>query len=460
MRHRMTIALKNVMSKPIDHDELFESFDCHLICWKIWNNDSTTHWSGGLNEGKNLEILSGAWNLVEGMTQLNNTWLFLRLMFVLTLKPFVLWQISAASSRTMTWTGSESVHEVLSLSLSLSLSLFLSAELGVDRALIHWGTWAWCERSSWLSSSNMIFLSLRWLCHRSPPWCWMLIDCLRAWIEDLTTEDDDFEHDLEEPNLMHSNDFDDSEEVLCADATKVCTVLLHEDEFEDFSGVHDLLGKSDNPSLSRSGTSDCHRPPDFEPSATSECELDVLMTRWTMMLGLFDVKWSRTHLRKLSAFMSVSLDVFFSLSAEISLVSLVSWSWAPDVRASISSSLFLISSTISARTPSMKTFLVMTSLWLVTAWGLGRTLDSQRLRDTWEALLTIRLMKAWHHQVTLVTEVEDWALDHWIISWCLTFLEALNSNEVFSLQMKMRCDWLSAVLSAESLRLDWRDRRT
>ena len=46
----------------------------------------------------------------------------------------------------------------------------------------------------------------------------MLTDCLRSRTEDLTIKDDDFEHDLEEPNLMHSNDFDDSEEALYADA--------------------------------------------------------------------------------------------------------------------------------------------------------------------------------------------------------------------------------------------------
>ena len=40
------------------------------------------------------------------------------------------------------------------------------------------------------------------------------------------------EHDLEEPNLMHSNDFDDSEEVLCDDVAEECTFLFHEDELE------------------------------------------------------------------------------------------------------------------------------------------------------------------------------------------------------------------------------------
>ena len=50
---------------------------------------------------------------------------------------------------------------------------------------------------------------------------------------DLTSGDDDLEHDLEEPNLMHTNDFDDSEEVLCADVAEGCTSLFHEDELED-----------------------------------------------------------------------------------------------------------------------------------------------------------------------------------------------------------------------------------
>ena len=61
----------------------------------------------------------------------------------------------------------------------------------------------------------------------------MLTDCLRSWTEDLTIEGENFEHDLEEPNLMHSNDFDDSEEVLCADAVEVWTFLFREDELED-----------------------------------------------------------------------------------------------------------------------------------------------------------------------------------------------------------------------------------
>ena len=60
-------------------------------------------------------------------------------------------------------------------------------------------------------------LSLKWFCHRSRQWCWMLTACLRLWTEDLTSGDDDSEHDLEESNLMHNNDFGDSEEVLCDD---------------------------------------------------------------------------------------------------------------------------------------------------------------------------------------------------------------------------------------------------
>ena len=31
---------------------------------------------------------------------------------------------------------------------------------------------------------------------------------------------------------MHSNDFDDSEEVPCADVVEECTFLFHEDELE------------------------------------------------------------------------------------------------------------------------------------------------------------------------------------------------------------------------------------
>ena len=41
------------------------------------------------------------------------------------------------------------------------------------------------------------------------------------------------EHDLEEPNLMHSSDFDGSEEVLWADVAEGCTFLFREDELED-----------------------------------------------------------------------------------------------------------------------------------------------------------------------------------------------------------------------------------
>ena len=83
------------------------------------------------------------------------------------------------------------------------------------------------ERSSWLLPTWSV-LNLKWFCHQSPQWCWMLIDCLlvRSWTEGLTIKDDDFQHDLEEP--MHSSDFDDSEEVLCADAVEVCTFLFHE----------------------------------------------------------------------------------------------------------------------------------------------------------------------------------------------------------------------------------------
>ena len=44
---------------------------------------------------------------------------------------------------------------------------------------------------------------------------------------------DDPEHDLVEPNLMHSSDFDDNEEVLCDDAAaEECTFLFREDELE------------------------------------------------------------------------------------------------------------------------------------------------------------------------------------------------------------------------------------
>ena len=42
-----------------------------------------------------------------------------------------------------------------------------------------------------------------------------------------------FEHVLEEPSLTHSNDFDDSEEVLCADVAEECACLFREDELED-----------------------------------------------------------------------------------------------------------------------------------------------------------------------------------------------------------------------------------
>ena len=34
----------------------------------------------------------------------------------------------------------------------------LSAEIGVEGTLRHWGTWAWWERSAWFSSSKMIFI--------------------------------------------------------------------------------------------------------------------------------------------------------------------------------------------------------------------------------------------------------------------------------------------------------------
>ena len=60
------------MSEPIDHDELLEGFDSNLSCWEIWNHDSTAHWCGCLNEGKNLEILNWTRNLVEAMIQLKH----------------------------------------------------------------------------------------------------------------------------------------------------------------------------------------------------------------------------------------------------------------------------------------------------------------------------------------------------------------------------------------------------
>ena len=75
-------------------------------------------------------------------------------------------------------------------------------------------------------------LNLKWFCRRSRQWCWMLTGCLRLWTEDLTNEGDDPEHDLVEPNLMHSNDFDGSEEVLCDDVAEECTFLSREDELE------------------------------------------------------------------------------------------------------------------------------------------------------------------------------------------------------------------------------------
>ena len=61
----------------------------------------------------------------------------------------------------------------------------------------------------------------------------MLTACLRLYTEGLTNGDDDFEHELEEPNQMHSSDFGDSEEVPCADVAEECTSLFHEDDLED-----------------------------------------------------------------------------------------------------------------------------------------------------------------------------------------------------------------------------------
>ena len=61
----------------------------------------------------------------------------------------------------------------------------------------------------------------------------MLTDCLMLLTEGLISGDDDLGHDLEEPNLTHSNDFDDSEEVLCADIVEECVFPFKEDELED-----------------------------------------------------------------------------------------------------------------------------------------------------------------------------------------------------------------------------------
>ena len=54
----------------------------------------------------------------------------------------------------------------------------------------------------------------------------MLTDSLGLYTEDLTSGDDDLEHDLEEPNLMHSDDFGDYEEAPCADVAEECTLLV------------------------------------------------------------------------------------------------------------------------------------------------------------------------------------------------------------------------------------------
>ena len=98
------------------------------------------------------------------------------------------------------------------------------------------------------------------------------------------------------------------------------------------------------------------------PVTTSESELNVLMMRRTVMLGSPDVEWSRTYLRKLSAFMSVdTFDIFLSLSSSISTWTGSAWSWStgpltPDRWSSFSVFLFLIWSSSSDKTPSMKTF--------------------------------------------------------------------------------------------------------
>ena len=130
-------------------------------------------------------------------------------------RPFALWQIS---------------HHVLNGKWVSSWSSF-SAELHVK------GTW--CTEVPELAERDLLdsllpiwfFLNLKWFCHQYPQWCWMLTERLRSWTKGLTIEDDDLEHSLEEPNLMHSSDFDDCEEVLCADAAEGCTFL--EDELED-----------------------------------------------------------------------------------------------------------------------------------------------------------------------------------------------------------------------------------
>ena len=64
----------------------------------------------------------------------------------------------------------------------------------------------------------------------------MLTAFLRLCTEDLTSGDDDLEHDLEEADLTHNRDFGDSEEALCADVVEECTFLFHEEELEDDCG--------------------------------------------------------------------------------------------------------------------------------------------------------------------------------------------------------------------------------
>ena len=117
------------------------------LAGKIWNM-TATHWCGRLNDGKNLEILNGTRNLVEGMTQPNHTWFFWD------------WCLRWPWS----WVSKEPWYiEVPELAVRGLL----------DSLLLRW-----------------FFLSLTGFCHRSRQWSWMLTGCrheLRIWPAEMMT---------------------------------------------------------------------------------------------------------------------------------------------------------------------------------------------------------------------------------------------------------------------------------
>ena len=182
------------------------------------------------------------------------------------------------------------------------------------------------------------------------------------------------------------------------------------------------------------------------PVTIFEFELDVLMTRRTMMLGSLDVEWCRTCLIKLSIFMNVVLLMNFCHWAQwfywwIMFLDLdrfrlehlmrmpffrVHWSWYFQW--------------------SLQGFLQWKHFlwWHLWPW------------DAWESLQTIRHMRVWHHWITLVMEIR---VEIWIVGEHLDvilFLKHWVPRK--SLLSQWWCDLIEWWWRRRDTPLTWRDR--